>query len=177
MSQHRNIDSRRRREGGTALLIAVMLLTLLGAIGLASLDTVSVDRQATGYRVRATLALEAADAGVATALGTLRADLGEIRDSGLAGVAAYDPDFPTVLLGDATSFPHGRPFFQADPSVADAISYMGRAEMCDWTLSLDEDTVWQKTLWDLRVQGQTADGTTARVQSVAGLCRPYNINY
>ena len=41
---------RPRREGGAALLMAMLMLVLMGMIGLASLDAVMRDRQASGFQ-------------------------------------------------------------------------------------------------------------------------------
>ena len=64
----------RKREGGVALLVAMMMLVLMGMIGLASLETVMRDRQVTGFQTMAQSALYAADAGVADSLDILRTE-------------------------------------------------------------------------------------------------------
>ena len=77
----------RRGEGGAALLIAVLFLALMGVIGLASLDTVTRDRQVAGYQSRAQTALYAAEAGVNFALALIRRDA-----QGLASGGEVDRD-------------------------------------------------------------------------------------
>ena len=57
------MDRRTRREGGAALLVAMLMLVLMGMIGLASMDTVMRDRQVAGFQNLAQTALYAADAG------------------------------------------------------------------------------------------------------------------
>ena len=52
-----------RRERGSALLVAMLMLALMGIIGIASLETVTRDRQVAGYGNLAQSALYAADAG------------------------------------------------------------------------------------------------------------------
>ena len=173
----KTLESRRRREEGSALIVAMMMLVMMGLIGLASLQTVGADRKVAGFRVRTTTAFAAADAGVSAAMGQLRSDIGFIRSGGIATLTGYNPAFADTALGDATSYPAGQPQFGADPAATGAIQYLGRGEMCDWVTSLDEKVIWQKTLWDIRVEGQTASGTANQIQAVAGVCRPFNTNY
>ena len=54
----------RKREQGAALLVAVLLLALMGIVGLASMETVTRDRQVAGYQSRAQTALYAAEGGI-----------------------------------------------------------------------------------------------------------------
>ena len=54
-----------RRQNGSALIVTVMLLLLLGVIGLSALDTVMRDQQVAGFQNRSTAAFYAAEAGVA----------------------------------------------------------------------------------------------------------------
>lgn len=164
---------RQRSEQGTALVIAVLMLVFLGIIGQASMETVSIDRQVGGFVARHRVALDAADAGLATAMGQLRANVQGLRDGGVAALVGYTPPLPATLLGNAASYPFGQPSFGADPSVPNPIRYMGAGPACPWVMSLD-GTLWRKALWEIRVQGSTADGTTTTVQSSASVCHPYN---
>jgi len=59
---------RAKGEGGSALLVTVMLLMMLGLIGLAALNTTTRDQQVAGFQNRKRMALYAADAGIAEAL-------------------------------------------------------------------------------------------------------------
>ena len=61
-----------RREAGSALIITVLLLLLLGVIGLSALDTVTRDQQVAGAQNRSTAALYAAEAGLAQAKDEVR---------------------------------------------------------------------------------------------------------
>ena len=59
--------SEARRERGSALFVAVVMLVLMGFLGLAALDRVGSDEQIAGYQNRARTAFYAAHAGVAEA--------------------------------------------------------------------------------------------------------------
>ena len=62
----------RRRESGSALIITVLVMLLLGAIGISALDTVMRDQQVAGYQNRSSTAFYAAEAGVAAAKDLVR---------------------------------------------------------------------------------------------------------
>ena len=59
----------KRRESGSALIVTVMLLLLLGVIGLSALDTVMRDQQVAGFQNRSTAAFYAAEAGLSRGQG------------------------------------------------------------------------------------------------------------
>ncbi len=165
-----------RRQGGSALFVTVMMLVLMGFIGLASLDTVTADRKVAGFQTRARVALDAADAGVATGLATLLTDVDNIHQlPGVAALEAYNPPFPAgaTALSDLASWQYGQPTFGADTTAPAAIDYLGVGGNCDFIMAVDAGVVWRKSLWEIRVQGTTNDGVNTRVQSTASLCRPY----
>jgi hypothetical protein len=174
-----------RRRSGSALFVAVMMLVLMGFIGLASLDTVTADRQVAGFQTRARLALDAAEAGLATALGGLVGDVDNIHAlEGLAALDGYNPPFPggTTQVGESTSYAYGQPTFSQDPDVANAIDYLGSGSTCEVSVNGDGvplvaseigGATWRKSLWEVRVQGTTADAVSLRLQATASVCRPY----
>ena len=90
-----------RREGGSALIVTVLLLVLLAVIGLAALDTVTRDQQVAGFQNRSRLALYAAEAGVADAKDRLRA-VWTTED-----VVEFPALANAVAMGDSTAFLHG----------------------------------------------------------------------
>ena len=67
--------SENHRERGSALLVAMLMLALMGIIGIASLETVARDRQVAGFGNLAQSALYAADAGIAESLDLLRQEI------------------------------------------------------------------------------------------------------
>jgi hypothetical protein len=187
----------RRGEGGAALLIAVLFLALMGVIGLASLDTVTRDRQVAGYQSRAQTALYAAEAGVNFALALIRRDAQALASGGEGALLDYNPsdtssgppEFPDLANADvlgAADFPApGPPRFYMDPDAADpndlaadpqAIRYMGRGGPCPgWVMSMGQGSVqWSEALWDVRVRGDSPGGGGVNIQATGANCHPYN---
>lgn len=148
----------RHRQEGSALLVAVMMLILMGAIGFAALDTVTRDRQVAGYQGRERMAFYAAEAGIAEALG-------ELEDDGAPSVTNNQS------VGDAGSFPYGRPSYAPDPTATDPIEDLGGAGVPGYDLKLGQGAAptYQLHFWRVRVQGQEAAGSTARVEVVASM--------
>lgn len=184
----------RRHESGAALLVAVLLLALMGVIGLASMETVSRDRQIAGYQKRSQTALYAAEAGVAAAVGLIRKDIPALANLGEGALEDYDPqtpappDFPEQSAPQSigSDFPApGSPEYYMDPDAADpndttaspqAIRYMGKGDPCDgWIMSSEESSVdWSEALWDIRVEGRNPGGSVVSIQATGTNCHPYN---
>ena len=78
-------SSDRRREAGSALFIAVMMLVLMGALGIVALNEVTTDRQVAGVQNRAVSAFYSAEAGLAEARSLVK-DIGT-RTSTLISVS------------------------------------------------------------------------------------------
>ena len=146
-------------EEGSALLLTVMVLLLLGLIGVAALNTVSRDQQVAGLQNRKRIALYAAEAGISDALAQSITDV------------SIDPVVPAAAqpLGDATIYPHGLPSFRADPTVADATENLGTRAMQNMTLNIGQGGSPQflNEFWRIRVQGQAPGGTIARIEAVS----------
>jgi len=174
-------EKRLRREGGVALMIAVLLLSVMGLVGLASMDTVMRDRQVAGYQSRTRSSLYAADAGVSWGQGIIFTQVQPLIPQGVAALYDFDPTFPDDssphLLGDGTAG-NSRFMKDTDPAVAQAVSYVGRGRDCeDWVMS-DEygASQWREALFDIRVEGRTSEaGYAARkVEAVGTFCYPFN---
>lgn len=164
---------KRRREAGSALLICLLLMAMLGLIGMASLETVTMDRRAGGFQSRSHSALYAAEAGVARAMRTLsEASL----PAGAAALESFLPALATTPVGDASQHPGGAPTFAADDSAANPISYLGSGSPCEeWETSIEVGgALYLYSLWDIRVQGETPDGAKKRVQASATRCYAYD---
>ncbi len=186
--------TQRRGERGMALLVTVLMLSLMGIMGLASMDTVSRDRQIAGFQKRAQTSLYAADAGVARAMGLIRSDVQGLADGGTAALDAYDPSgetparFPdeTTPVAIGSDFPDpGSPTFFLDPDASDpsdpgaaarAIRYVGKGDACaGWIMSEEAGGInWAEALWDIRVRGANPGGTFVSVQATGTSCHPYN---
>ncbi|MDJ0853515.1 MAG: pilus assembly PilX N-terminal domain-containing protein [Myxococcota bacterium] len=187
----------RRHERGAALLVAVLFLALMGVIGLASMETVTRDRQVAGYQSRAQTSLYAAEAGVNFALALIRRDAQGLASGGEGALEAYNPSetpggvppqFPDLANAEVlgTSFPPpGPPRFYMDPDARDpndmaappqAIRYIGRGGPCPgWIMSAGVGSVqWAEALWDIRVRGDNPGGTEVDIQATGSNCHPYN---
>lgn len=186
----------RRHERGAALLVAVLFLALMGIVGLASMDTVSRDRQVAGYQSRAQTALYAAEAGVSFGLALIRRDAQGLAGGGEGALLGYNPsdtsggppEFPDLANAEVlgTNFPApGPPRFYMDPDASDpknpaappqAIRYMGRGGPCPgWVMSSGIGSVqWAEAQWDIRVRGDNPGGTKVDLQATGANCHPYN---
>jgi len=147
-----------RREGGSALLVSVMVLVLMGLVGLASLDTATRDRQTAGLQSRARAAFYAADAGFAAGLNLVRGS-DERTDT---------PNMATTSIGDASTYAvyGGRPSYRGDPDVGNPVEYVMDGG-CAKGMSLQVPCQFVETLWRIRVQGDTPGGNTARIDASA----------
>ena len=186
----------RRDQRGAALLVTVLLLTLMGIIGMAAIDTGRRDRQVAGYESRAQTALYAGEAGVAFALGLIRRDAQTLAQGGVGALASYNPsssaggtpEFPSIAnpraLGNDFPAP-GSPSFFMDPDAEDpknsgaapqAVRYLGRGQPCSgWIMSASAGGVqWANALWDIRVSGDSPGGNNVDIQAVGANCHPYN---
>ncbi len=146
----------RRGQEGSALLIAVLMLVLMGLIGIAALDAVTRDRQVAGYLNRKKLAFYAAEAGVAEALESLKNDL--------------TPSLTPTSLGDSTIHPYGRPSYRPDPTVANPIESLGLGGMSGMNLNIGQGgaPTFQLSYWRVNVQGDAPGGSVARLEVAAG---------
>ena len=93
--------SRRRRDSGSAMLIAVMMLILMGLLGLAAVDMAGKDQQIAGLANRSRAAFYAAEAGASHGRQL-------IADADGRGAA---PVLPNTALGDPAMYAR----YQAQP--------------------------------------------------------------
>jgi hypothetical protein len=145
----------RRREQGSALLVAMMMMAMMGLIGVAALDTVTKDRQSAGFQSRNRLAFYAAEGGIAVGLNLVRG----------VDQRSDKPALAVTALGDAGAYPYGQPQYAGDPAVPDPISFLkdgGAAE----GMSLQVPVQFVNTLWQVRVEGRTPEGGRTRLESV-----------
>jgi hypothetical protein len=146
-----------RREGGSALLVTVMLLLMLGLVGLAALNTTTRDQQVAGFQNRKRIALFAAEAGISEALENL-------TTAGNATIAA-------TTIGDSALYPHGQPSYRPDPSVADPVEDLGTAPFPGMSLNIGQGgtPTYQMNFWRMHVEGRAPGGSQARVEAVSGV--------
>ena len=150
------MPDRRRGEAGSALLVTVMLLLMLGLVGLAALNTTTRDQQVAGFQNRKRIALYAAEAGVAEALETL--------------TTRATPGITTTTIGDSTLYPHGQPSYQPDPAFADPVEDLGSAPFPGMSLNIGQGGLptYQMNYWRIHVEGRASGGSQARVEAVSG---------
>jgi Tfp pilus assembly protein PilX len=150
----------RRREDGSALLVAVLLLVFLGALGLSAMETVSRDRQAAGYSKRSRIAFFAAEAGAHQGLDALRQNSNRFNP----------PTLPATNLGTAADYPYGnRPSFAGDPASSVCTP---QAEICwvragpppkGWGLGTGVGG-WRMSFWNINARGNGIAGGVSRVE-------------
>jgi hypothetical protein len=147
----------RPRESGIALLASVLLLLMLASIGLAALNVVERDQQVAGYLNRKALALHAADAAVARALGTLS--------------ATGTPSVPVTTMGDTSLYPGGQPTYRTDTTAADPIKKAGTGSLPGYQIGGAGGGAvapYSIQYWKIRVQGEAPGGSIARVEVLTG---------
>lgn len=138
-----------KRSQGSALLVAVLLLVMMGAMGLVGLDAVTKDRQTAGYQGRKRIAFYAAEAGLAEAREAM-------RNGGV-------PTVSTTTVGDSGIFPQGLPTYQPE-EIAD----LGTTAVPGFQLrTTGNGPAYQLHFFRVRVRGEGPGGTTARVEMVA----------
>ena len=157
----------RRREGGAALLIAMLLLTAMALIGFASLETVMRDREVTGYTSLSQTALYGADAALAASLDVIRTQ--SVGSQVLAGDCLAAP-VPTATL------PNGVTYGPDSTAPTNQICMLGAAEPCQEMASSIEQgqPIYLYTVWNIRSQGVAPGGATARIQATAERCLAFN---
>lgn len=146
-----------RREEGSALLIAVLMLLMMGLIGFAALGTVTRDLQVTGAQFRKKVAFFAAEAGVAESLETMRNTL--------------TPTVATTSLSDGSTYPYGQPTYGLDSSVATPIEDLGVGGFPGMNLQIGQNgaQMFQMQMYRINLQGTSAGGGLARLELVSGV--------
>jgi len=156
----------RRRESGSALIITVMVMLLLGAIGLSALDTVMRDQQVAGFQNRSSEAFYAAEAGVAAAKDLIRQNVFSPTDT-----VNFATSAAPVLIGDSYTYPNGQPQYYGDPKATDPIKSLNQTLTVSGAggsnMRQGTGANWNKfALMQIRVAGQTADGAVSRIEVV-----------
>jgi hypothetical protein len=150
----------RPREAGIALLASVLLLLMLASIGLAALNVVERDQQVAGYLNRKAIALHAADAAIARALGSLS--------------ATGTPTVPVTNIGSSGLYPGGQPSYRTDtnpPAGHTAIEKAGKGSLPGYQLGGaggGSEAPYSVQYWRIRVQGEAPGGSIARVEVLTG---------
>ena len=136
----------RRREAGSALFLAVMMLVLMGALGLAAMEAVTRDRQVAGFQNRTRSAFFAAEAGAAQGRNAVRTvgsrnDLPPLAAANLGDVALYDRERALPQYSPDADFPNPIRYVQ-DGRVAGGMNLGSKTKFVD-------------THWQINVVGQS----------------------
>jgi hypothetical protein len=158
----------------------MMILALMTVLAVGSMRTVMSDRQVAGFQKRARTALYAAEAGIALAEGILRRAPPD-TDAGLASLEGYAPAFPLSTSPQSLGSGPNQPRFYADNGHP-GIKYLTAGRKCweDDPKGAMSDNLgsrspaWRDALWDVRVKGESMDGTDKIVQALVTSCHPYN---
>jgi hypothetical protein len=168
---NRMTAAQRRRQAGSALFVAVMMLVLMGFLGLAALDRVTRDEQVAGFQNRARSAFYAAEAGIAEARRI-------ISDSSLIFDRTTTPAFPDSgapqTVGDTALYDRedgNLPRYYGDPSVLPdpPIRWAKDGKKGGaYGMNLQESGGGlQETLWLINVVGESPDGSRSRLEVLA----------
>lgn len=143
----------RRRESGVAMITALMILAIVVTLAISAMETTSRDQQVAGVQARGRLALQAAEAGLATALATM---------------GGGDPTLETAAFGEGALYQAGQPSYAPDPNVGTPIESMGSVPIPGMSLNIGGNgPKFQMELWRISVQGTEPGGMTARVEAGA----------
>jgi hypothetical protein len=146
-----------RSQGGSAMVIAMLMLLLMGLIGFAALATVTRDVQVAGAQFRKKSAFYAAEAAISKALETMR--------------TTGTPTIPSTNLGDTGVYPHGQPVYALDTHQADPVKSLGVGGFPGMNLQLGQDgtPMFQMQMFRVRVQGTAPGGSLSRIEMVSGV--------
>jgi hypothetical protein len=153
----------RRRQSGSALFIAVMMLVLMGGLGIVALDQVTTDRQVAGFQNRAVSAFYSAEAGLAEAR-SLVEEVG--ARSSLPLIAT---EGTPEQLGDAVLYYRegSQPIYYGDPAFANPIRWIGDTGGGNKGSNLQVGTQrLAATLWQINVVGESPTGARSRLEVV-----------
>ncbi len=139
-----------RRQKGSAMLIAVMMLVLMGLLGVAAMDTAGEDQQIAGLTNRSRSAFYAAEAGASHAR-QLIVD---------AGSRTTVPILPQTFLGDAAMYARyqSQPQYFPDPNPpggGPAIVYVEDGAPAEGMNLANPKYV--NTIWRINVVGQSPE--------------------
>jgi Tfp pilus assembly protein PilX len=146
----------RRRQQGSALLIVMLVMAMMGIIGFAALEAVTRDQRVAGFLKRKKIAFFAAEAGVSTALHALRVNA--------------NPTFTGSTVGDGSWFTHGLPTYAMDASGGAASKDLGPAALPGYNMQTGQGgtTKFSLTMYEVNVKGEAVGGTISRIQIASG---------
>jgi hypothetical protein len=144
----------RNREQGIALITVMMILALVVTLALSTMETTMRDNQVAGVQMRGRIAFQAAEAGLAVALGGV--------------VGNVTPTLASSNIGVAGDYPVGQPSYQLNPNVASPIENLGAQPAPGMSLNINGNgPKFQLQMWRIHVEGSEPRGMTARVEAAA----------
>ncbi len=162
----------RRREAGSALFVAVMMLVLMGFLGLAALDRVTRDGQVAGYQNRSRTAFYAAEAAVAEARSILTKST---LVTGPESVPAFPDQATPRTVGDTGLYDKeggSLPRYFGDPDIGKPpIRFAKKGKgggAFGMNLQANQGSV-DEMLWMINVVGESPDGSRARLEVLASV--------
>jgi hypothetical protein len=146
----------RRRQQGSALLIVMLVMAMMGIIGFAGLEAVTRDQRVAGFMKRKKTAFFAAEAGVSEALYALRVNA--------------DPAFTGSTVGNASWFAHGLPTYSPDTSSGAAYVDLGPGAFPGMDMQQNSygQPMFTINFWEVNVKGEAPGGTISRIQFASG---------
>jgi hypothetical protein len=160
----------RRRQQGIILFVAVLMLALMGALAISSLDSAARDQQAAGYYNRSNTALFAAEAGVSAAKAHIMTNA-----CACPCVLPWTPTTASpVYIGDTTAWSAfgGLPRYYGDPLAANSIECVGKRKKGGGSLNVGTGTTQWLGQWQIRVVGQSPDGSLSRLEVMHEMLTP-----
>jgi len=134
----------------------MMILAMIATLALSSMETTMRDNQIAAVQMRSRVAFQAAEAGLAVALGSMTGDTAPTLVSSDIGV-----------VGD---YPVGQPSYQLDPGVADPIENLGSQPAPGMSLNINGNgPKFQLQLWRIHVEGSEPRGMTSRIQAATAV--------
>jgi Tfp pilus assembly protein PilX len=146
----------RKHQQGSALLIVMIVMAMMGIIGFAALESVTRDQRVAGFLKRKKIAFFAAEAGVASALYALKTN--------------GNPTFAQATVGSTSWFEHGLPTYSMDTSGGAASTHLGPGKLEGYNMQLGQGGATQFSLeiWEVNVIGEAIGGTISRIQIANG---------
>jgi len=145
-----------KRQRGSALLIVMLVMAMMGIIGFAALEAVTRDQRVAGFMKRKKTAFFAAESGVSAALLALR--------------TTDQPDFTSATVGDVSWFKYGLPTYSMDASSGASSTDLGNAAMPGMNMNIGQNNSPKFTIryWDVKVKGEAFGGTVSRIAFASG---------
>lgn len=155
------VAGERRREQGAVLFVAMLLLALMAAIGIAALNVSTRDREAAGFYNRTSNSFYAAEAAAADARSRLR------TVSSRGDLPSFPDTSAPQTLGDSTLYnvENSTPEYYGDPAFPNPIRYVDDSGIYAGGGNLQQKgQKFTNTLWKINVVGQGADGSRTRLE-------------